>query len=62
MTLWQRVLVGILLTIALFAIDARLDHDRTFQPTPAPTVACQEGDSCWNCDTMGNGICGERLR
>ncbi len=24
---------------------------------PAP-VACQEDDPCWDCSTMGNGICG----
>lgn len=30
------------------------------QATPAPPapVRCTEDADCWECDTMGNGICG----
>lgn len=24
----------------------------------SPTPACQEDQPCWNCSTMGNGVCG----
>lgn len=24
----------------------------------APAVSCQEDEPCWDCDTMGNQICG----
>lgn len=27
-------------------------------PAPKPTPTCHEGDSCWNCHTMGNRRCG----
>lgn len=27
-------------------------------PTPAPAAACLEDEPCWNCETMGNHICG----
>jgi hypothetical protein len=25
------------------------------------TVACEEDQPCWDCDTMGNKVCGEDL-
>lgn len=31
------------------------------QPAPRPVVevpACQEDDPCWDCETMGNRVCG----
>jgi hypothetical protein len=27
-------------------------------PPPAVTNPCMEDEPCWNCDTMGNGVCG----
>jgi hypothetical protein len=28
------------------------------QPDSKPTTACHEGDTCWDCKTMGNKKCG----
>lgn len=25
---------------------------------PPPPVTCMEDDPCWDCNTMGNGLCG----
>lgn len=27
-------------------------------PAEPPTVDCQEDEPCWDCSTMGNGVCG----
>lgn len=28
---------------------------------PQQTQVCEEDQRCWDCDTMGNGVCGEDL-
>lgn len=50
---WRFLLVIVVLTIAVLAINSRLDHDRLFQDG-----RCTEDMPCWNCHTMGNLICG----
>ena len=61
---WTRILVGVILTILLIILM------QTFQPgtktmplEPGQTPAgaeegCEEDEDCWNCQTMGNRICG----
>lgn len=29
------------------------------QPEPVPTQVCVEDMACWDCETMGNKICGK---
>lgn len=31
----------------------------TISTTTTSTAPCQEDDPCWNCETMGNKVCGE---
>lgn len=52
---WMVAITAIVLLLAL--VNARLDQTRTWGK-PAPQV-CQEDDECWDCQSMGNHICGQ---
>jgi hypothetical protein len=65
-----RFVVGTLVVVALWAwiigsytIGAAWTQDRLDRENagtiPPVSITCQEDDpTCWNCETMGNGICG----
>ena len=59
----RRVLVG----VAAFAVAGTLivsgvrdqqAHDTYEQNHPVPATTCTEDMPCWNCQTMGNHVCG----
>lgn len=49
-----RLLTSAALSLALLAGATNCPA----HPDPKPTVKCHEGQSCWNCHTMGNRKCG----
>ena len=53
------IILSYLLVFACFAIGQSLKHGRLAdeQGTIAP-LTCVEDDPCWDCKTMGNGVCG----
>lgn len=62
--IWGRVLIGVILTILLILLS--LTHkggtgdipERIGTSSAGADEPCQEDEDCWNCETMGNGICG----
>lgn len=59
-----RFVVGALLVLLMwawligaFVVGQNWKADR-LESGSAPQVACQEDEPCWNCETMGNGVCG----
>lgn len=46
--------------VAAVALAVTLTTSQCQAPAkkPAPSKTCHEGDSCWNCHTMGNKRCG----
>ena len=52
-TVWILVLVF----IALLTFSAITDYGN---PGPQHPQRCEEDMPCWNCNTMGNKICGTR--
>lgn len=60
MTLKTQLLTITLVISLLFAITT-LVQDYLATSTPSPTqvtTTCQEDQPCWDCETMGNGVCG----
>ena len=48
-------LIALLAGLLPLSVAARCDAPPN---QPAPTSACHEDESCWNCRTMGNRKCG----
>lgn len=44
-------------TLTTLGLSARAETDQLI-PTPPTQAPCQEDDACWDCNTMGNRICG----
>lgn len=63
-----RILLAIIITVLAFVGSyVRVGGDRMLNPPPAPvvlippvtvTAPCMEDDECWDCQSMGNMICG----
>lgn len=51
------IALGIVLGAWLNVGDAR-----AYEPSPSPAQACVEDEPCWDCETMGNRICGYDVR
>lgn len=47
-----------LLTAVILSITLTTSQCEAPKQHPKPTTKCHEGDSCWNCKTMGNRKCG----
>ena len=46
----------------LLGVLVPVGHGVPSGPDVVPVVACREGMPCWECDTMGNGVCGPGAR
>lgn len=53
----RRIAIGIVVSLLVLVVNARLDNDRVFNTGPT-TQRCEEDMPCWDCSTMGNHICG----
>jgi hypothetical protein len=51
---WSAVWV-ILLIVAMIVVGTIVG---TADEPPGAQTECQEDESCWDCETMGNGVCG----
>lgn len=53
------VVVGVLFVVGLFVFTVVRDHiGFTKVLSDDATENCEENMPCWNCETMGNKICG----
>ncbi len=46
------------LTTIIIGLSLVLGSAATAEATPGPGNQCTEDMACWNCETMGNRICG----
>jgi hypothetical protein len=49
---WYSLIVALFATFVLFTIEAKVSLRATH-------IACVEDESCWDCHTMGNHVCGK---
>ena len=60
----QIVLLAVAIFVAIFLavilMGPAIDHEYDEMDRRA-REACQEDEPCWDCETMGNRICGVRL-
>lgn len=57
----NRVIASLLVTAAMFGVVAVATADAPVQRVGESydfSQVCQEDEPCWDCRTMGNGICG----
>jgi len=47
-----------LVMVALATLGACAPYQFPSPTDPAPDSVCHEDEPCWDCETMGNGICG----
>lgn len=56
----EAAVVGAIVALLVMVLAAQVHH--AAQPDRLERVTCQEDEPCWDCNAMGNHVCGPFAR